>query len=220
MKRLLLLAGIQLVIAGCTTPSADVTERLDTVTVSGEITPREQRVERDEVFQSRPAVLTAPRTPPVLTANDYARNLVHELMAEHHALGDLAMVGVTDFAYIDSSLDKGSVFSNHLSEAIIYDLHKFGVPVLDYKVTDYIRVTESGDFVLSRNFEELSSELPIKYVVTGTLTRHQQGVLINARLIQIANKKVISVARTFVPGHIVKSLLQADSVEFLKLRQG
>ncbi len=222
MKQLLIFTGISLLLTGCAGAQkvADSRNKNNDVVVSGEPTQRQQRVQQaDSVFQPAPLAASS-RNVPVITANDYSRNLVHELMAQHLALEDLAMIGVTDFSYVDSALDKGTVFTNHLSEAIIYDLHKFGVPVLDYKVTDFIRVTPGGDFVLSRDFEELSSELPIKYVVTGTLTRHKQGVMINARLIQIANKRVISVARTFVPEHIVRSLLSTESSDMLKLKQG
>jgi TolB-like protein len=146
------------------------------------------------------------------------RNLVHELMALQLSLDSDSQVGVTDFSYVDSPLDEGSVFSNHLSEAMIYDLHKFGVPVLDYKVTDYIRVTETGDFVLSRDYQELSEEVAIRYVVTGTLTTHQQGVLVNARLVQIDNKRVISAARSFIPRHIVQAVISRQGEQVMRIK--
>lgn len=156
----------------------------------------------------------------VLTVNEYARALVHELMSNHSAAEDNGMVGVTDFAYVDTPLDEGSVLSNHLSEAIMYDLHKFGVAVLDYKVTDYIRVTPTGDFALSRDFNELSAELPIRYVLTGTMTAHKNGVLVNARLIRIDNKQVISAARTFMPEAVVRAVVGQSGADKLKIKQG
>jgi len=157
---------------------------------------------------------------PMLTINEYSRALVHELMSNHRASEETGMVGVTDFAYVDTALDQGSVLSNHLSEAIMYDLHKFGVAVLDYKVTDYIRVTPSGDFALSRDFTELSGEQPIRFVVTGTMTAHKQGVLVNARLIRIDNKQVISAARTFVPEAAVAAIISKNGEDKLKIKQG
>jgi TolB-like protein len=169
-------------------------------------------------------VLASQQTPvemaPMLTINEYARALVHELMSNHQASEESGMVGVTDFVYVDSSFEQGSVLSNHLSEAIMYDLHKFGVAVLDYKVTDYIRVTPSGDFALSRDFNELSSELPIRFVVTGTMTSHKQGVLVNARLIRIDNKQVISAARTFMPEQVVRAIVSNTGADKFHIKQG
>lgn len=184
-----------------------------------QINQRQDKANQRSVFQSTEPNLVM-RTQPVITVNEYSRNLVHELMALNHALDDGAYVGVTDLTFVDSDLLHGNVLSNHLSEAIIYDLHKFGVPVLDFKVTDYVRVTDSGDFALSRDFTELSAQLPIKYVVTGTMTQHKMGLLINARLVQINNKKVISVARTFIPSTVVQALLQYENEQQLKFKQG
>ena len=215
MKRLTILA-IFVVLSGCVAP-----ER--TVAVTG------KNGDNKETRSQRIGQLPSSASPagndlqssarlPLLTVNDYVRNLVHELMALQQSLDSDSQIGVTDFSYVDSALDQGTVFSNHLSEAMIYDLHKFGVPVLDYKVTDYIRVTETGDFVLSRNYEELSEEVAIRYVVTGTLTTHQQGVLVNARLVQIDNKRVVSAARTFIPRHIVQAVISRQGEQVMRIK--
>ncbi|SNY55857.1 hypothetical protein SAMN06297280_2999 [Arsukibacterium tuosuense] len=215
MKRLTTIA-ILTVLSGCAAP-----ER--TVTVTGQSgDSQDNRTQRIAQLPSTASPagndLQSSTGLPLLTVNDYVRNLVHELMALQQSLDSDSQIGVTDFSYVDSALDQGSVFSNHLSEAMIYDLHKFGVPVLDYKVTDYIRVTETGDFVLSRNYEELSDEVAIRYVVTGTLTTHQQGVLVNARLVQIDNKRVVSAARTFVPRHIVQAVISRQGEQVMRIK--
>ncbi|MAD75103.1 MAG: hypothetical protein CML20_09990 [Rheinheimera sp.] len=219
MKRLTTLAIVSAIVtlfSGCVAP-----ER--TITVTGqdddETADRAQRIAQMQSSVSPASSNYSHATQqPLLTVNDYVRNLVHELMALQHNLDSDSQLGVTDFSYVDSAHDQGTVFSNHLSEAMIYDLHKFGVPVLDYKVTDYIRVTESGDFVLSRNFEELSDEVAIRYVVTGTLTTHQQGVLVNARLVQIDNKRVVSAARTFIPRHIVQAVISRQGEQVMRIK--
>ncbi|MDX1677663.1 FlgO family outer membrane protein [Arsukibacterium sp.] len=216
MKRLAILTLV-MGLSGCAVPE-------NTVTVAGQSDDiDDNRTQRITTFATTAALagneLQSAARQPLLTVNDYVRNLVHELMALQQQLDSDSQVGVTDFSYVDSALDQGSVFSNHLSEAMIYDLHKFGVPVLDYKVTDYIRVTETGDFVLSRNYEELSDEVAIRYVVTGTLTTHQQGVLVNARLVQIDNKRVVSAARTFIPRHIVQAVISRQGEQVMRIKQ-
>lgn len=206
--------ALAVLLFGCVVPPEN-TVRI----ISEPDAPRSERINQQNVFQPDSTAILQRHTPHT-TVNDYSRNIVHELMEQHLALEDNAMVAVTDLSYTDSSLDQGSLFSHHFSEAIIYDLHRFGVAVLDYKATDYIRVTPEGDFVLSRNFEELKAELPIKYVVTGTMTKHRQGLLVNARLIEIDSKRVISAARTFVPEHVVRALLNHELQHSLRLKQG
>jgi TolB-like protein len=156
----------------------------------------------------------------LLTANTYSQALVYQLVAHWQQTDPAARVAVTSFSFVDSGLEQANMLSHHLSEAMMHDLHTFGVPVLDYKATDYIRVTEQGDFVLSRNFTELSAELPIRYVVTGTMTQHQQGMLINARLVRIDNKQVMSVARTFIPEAVVSAIIRHTEQATLQLKQG
>lgn len=207
-------------VAGCTHVAKQQPEVIpeNAVTMRGDLA-RTQRINDQQAFVAA-SLPQQYRQTPLVTLDQYARNLVHELMANHHRVEEQAMVAVTDLAFIDSDLQQGSVFTHHLSEAIIYDLHLFGVPVLDFKVTDYIRVTDKGDFVLSRDFSELSAELPIKYVVTGTATHHQAGIMLNARLIQIDTKRVISAARTFVPAAVYRAILQQHHESTLRLKQG
>lgn len=219
MRMFIIPLSLLLALTGCVQPTkATKVVPENAVTMRGEMA-REQRVQEQHAFSVQSAPVQNRHTP-VITLDHYARNLVHELMALHHRIDEQAMVAVTDLSFIESDLQQGSVFSNHLSEAIIYDLHVFGVPVLDFKVTDFIRITEGGDFVLSRDFSELSAELPIKYVVTGTMTTHQSGVMLNARLVEIETKRVISAARTFVPAHIYNAIIRQRYDATLKLKQG
>ena len=52
------------------------------------------------------------------------------------------------------------------------------------------------------------------------MTAHKQGVLVNARLIRIDNKQVISAARTFMPQQVVSALLSNSGGDKLQLKQG
>jgi TolB-like protein len=212
MKALLIIFGLTLVV-GC----ARQPEQPSSVVTTSE---RSSRLNTAADYQLASVVTSPAENQPMLTANEYSRALVHELMSSQRQMEEGGMVGVTDFAFVDTGLDQGSVLSNHMSEAMIYDLHKFGVPVLDYKATDFIRVTPSGDFALSRDFTELSGELPIRYVVTGTMTAHKQGVLVNARLIHIGTKQVIAAARTFMPQPVVQAIIKRSGNDKLQLKQG
>ena len=212
MKALLIIVGLALSV-GCTMQSMQAGSVVKT-------SERSARLNTAADYQLATVVTSMAEAPPMLTANEYSRALVHELMSSQRQMEEGGMVGVTDFAFVDTGLDQGSVLSNHMSEAMIYDLHKFGVPVLDYKATDFIRVTPSGDFALSRDFTELSGELPIRYVVTGTMTAHKQGVLVNARLIHISSKQVISAARTFMPQQVVQAIVKRSGHDRLQLKQG
>lgn len=212
MKALLTIVSLTLLVSCARQP-----EQPSSVVALSE---RQARLNTAADYQLPSVMASAADNMPALTANEYSRALVHELMSGQRQLEEGGMIGVTDFAFVDTGLDQGSVLSNHMSEAMIYDLHKFGVPVLDYKATDFIRVTPTGDFALSRDFTELSGELPIRYVVTGTMTAHKQGVLVNARLIHISTKQVIAAARTFMPQPVVQAIIKHRGNDKLQLKQG
>ena len=78
--------------------------------------------------------------------------------------------------------------------------------VLDFKATNFIRVTPKGDFALTRDYLELDEIMPITHVLVGTLSHHRDGVMANARLVNINTKEVASVAQVFIPESAVRQL--------------
>jgi TolB-like protein len=67
---------------------------------------------------------------------------------------------------------------------------------------------------------ELQEVLPLKYVLSGTLVKHQDGILVNARIIGLQSKAVVASAQGFLPERIVKALLSSEETDGIKLVQG
>ena len=84
-------------------------------------------------------------------------------------------------------------------ESFIYELNRRGEVVVDFKTTGSIQVTPSGDFVMSRNYKDLSARLPISRILTGTFSRNSQGILVNARIIDLRTKMVETTAQSLIP---------------------
>ena len=55
-------------------------------------------------------------------------------------------------------------------------------------------------------------------VLGGTLVRHQNGVLVNARMINVNDKKVLATAQTFIPQNVVQALKATQSAPLLQLK--
>ncbi len=141
----------------------------------------------------------------------YVQNMTQDLIANMEYLSDKTPVGVTHFSLLDGDLQQTNLLGYQLAESFIHELHKFRVPVVDFKATDYIRVTPKGDFFLSRDFMELKNRTVMEYVLTGTLTRHQGGYLVNARIIGLESRAVVSTAQMLVPYYVVEALLPSDT---------
>ncbi len=141
---------------------------------------------------------------------DYVKNMAQDLINNMEYVNEKTPVAVTHFALLDSDLKSTNLLGQQMAESFVHELHKFRVPVLDFKTTDYIRITEKGDFVLSRDYLELNSALPIEYVLTGTMTRHQGGMLVNARIIGLDSHAVVASAQMMVPFYVVDALIPSD----------
>lgn len=153
---------------------------------------------------------------------DYVQNMAQDLIANMEYVTSQTPVGVTHFALTDSDLNRTNLLGYQIAESFMHELHKFRIPVLDFKATDYIRVTETGDFLLSRDFLELKHKVPMEYILTGTMTRHQGGYLVNARILGLESKAVVATAQMLVPHHVVDALLPMDEnhMDGILLMQG
>jgi TolB-like protein len=155
-----------------------------------------------------------------VNVNHYVQSMMHDLVANLDLVNPQMVIGMTSFVYLDGAYDQTDLLGNQLSESFMHEVHQFGLGVVDFKTTDYIRVTPQGDFVFSRDFMELKEEQPIEFVLGGTLVRHQGGTLINARLVSVASKKVAATAQGFIPQQVVDALYQSGGSEKLMLKQG
>jgi TolB-like protein len=156
----------------------------------------------------------------MLNVNQYVQGMMHDLVANLDDVKPQMIVGVTSFVYLDGSYDQADLLGNQLSESFMHEVHQFGLNVVDFKTTDYIRVTPKGDFVFSRDFMELREEQPIEFVLGGTLVQHQGGTLVNVRLVSVASKKVLGTAQGFIPESVVNGLQESASPGKLLLKQG
>lgn len=153
---------------------------------------------------------------------DYVQNMAQDLISNMEYVTDKTPVGVTHFALTDSDLNKTNLLGYQIAESFMHELHKFRIPVLDYKATDYIRVTETGDFLLSRDFLELKHKVPMQYILTGTMTKHQGGYLVNARILGLETKAVVATSQMLVPFYVVDALLptEGERMDGVALMQG
>ncbi len=151
---------------------------------------------------------------------DYVKNMTQDLISNMEYVNNKTPVGVTDFALLDSDLQQTNLLGQQMAESFMHELHKFRIPVLDFKSTDYIRITEHGDFVLSRDYLELSSSLPLQYVLTGTMAKHQGGVMVNARIVGLESHAVVATAQMLIPFYVADALIPSDGSQSGNSRDG
>ncbi len=196
---------------------------------SGEVSPQKSRIDSKQVpsasdaslkFQNdyRQHLLTRMneigRNQPNRSSRDkninfYVRGLMQDLVSNMKYVNASTPIAVTSFVMLDSNFQYADILGKQLSESFIHEVHKFGIPVIDFKATDFVRVTPDGDFIFSKDYLELEGDLPIKYAVAGTLTKQLSGYLVNARVIGVESKAVVASAQGFLPNNVVNQLVSS-----------
>ena len=141
-----------------------------------------------------------------LASASYASDIATQLANNASIDVSQSVIGVTTFSNVTSDYNSGTPFAQTLSQQLITEMHRSEMPLIDFKTTDFIRVTAEGDFALTRDYLEIDEILPISHVVVGTWAQHRKGIMVSARLVDINSKDVVSVAQTFIPDNVVRQL--------------
>lgn len=155
-----------------------------------------------------------------VTIQHYVRGLMQEMVVSMSNVTEQTPVAVASFVYLDTDLNQGSLLGNQIAESFVHELHNFGVLVVDFKMTGYLSVTPQGDFVHSRDVADLEGEMSAQYALGGTLSRHKDGILVNARMIEFGSKMVVASAQSLIPTHVIRALQPSLATNNMPLIKG
>jgi TolB-like protein len=134
--------------------------------------------------------------------NDVVKGLAYQMLTSSSFVNTKTPVAVASFVDL-KDLESTNWLGNQLAESFVHELQRHGLVVIDYKTTGSIRVTKLGDYVFSRDWQELPERQIIDYVVSGTMVTQDEGILINARMIGIQSKVVVATAQSFIPNWVL-----------------
>lgn len=144
--------------------------------------------------------------------NYYVRGLMQDLVANLQYVNSTTPVAVVSFVMLDSNYNDSNLLGIQIAESLIHEVHKFGIPVIDFKTTGYIRVTEKGDFAFSKDYEDFTGDMPARYIVGGTMLKHTDGYLINARIVGVKSQAVVASAQSFIPNSVSEPILMMSAM--------
>jgi TolB-like protein len=140
--------------------------------------------------------------------NHYVRGLMQDLVTNLQYVNATTPVAVVSFVMLDSDYNDSNLLGRQIAESFIHEVHELGIPVIDFKTTSYIRITEQGDFAFSKDYEDFSGDIPARYIVGGTMLKLTGGYLINARIVGIESKAVVASAQSFIPNNVSDPILK------------
>jgi TolB-like protein len=149
--------------------------------------------------------------------NDVVKGLAYQMLTNSSFVNAKTPVAVASFVDL-KDLETTNWLGNQLAESFVHELQRHGLVVIDYKTTGHIRVTKKGDYVFSRDWQELPERQIIDYVVSGTMVEQEDGILVNARMIGIQSKVVVATAQSFIPTWVLGD--EMSHSEKVKMKDG
>lgn len=148
---------------------------------------------------------------PVVTPNfhthvmvsDYSERLAADLVKNLKGNMLDAPLVITAFVQYDATLQNTNSLGRILSENLVNQMNEFNVQVIDLHLMYGFMVNEEGEFVFSRDPDEYYHEGALKYVLSGVLIENERGVVVNARIMDFENQRVLSSASVLIPPYVL-----------------
>lgn len=86
-----------------------------------------------------------------------------------------------------------------ISEQFIHELHIRKLRIVDFKLTGNIQLTQAGEFALTRDWKKLNKNIDVQRILTGTMSRNEEGMIINVRIVNVDSNLVESTSSAFIP---------------------
>jgi len=155
---------------------------------------------------------TYEKKPLIKNVNHYAKWLIQDLFSNLDSPDNSSVFAVANFALLDSDLKTTNHFGRQIHESVMHETNRTGFSVIDLKSTGRLQFTDAGDiFWHSEKIDEVSGDLDINFVITGTMTKHQGGYLLNARIIDVESNALMSSSQILVPAIVVNAVLTEET---------
>lgn len=110
---------------------------------------------------------------------------------------------------MEASYDQTNELGQILQQGLTSALHKQGFNVIDINIGNALKITEKGNFILTRDWQKISPDINAKFVLVSSMGLNSKGLVFNGRLIKLYNNRIISVCSGYVE--------QAELSEYLDL---
>ena len=149
------------------------------------------------------------KLPSTSAINHLSEQIVNELVEYNDELGSDQPLLVATPVLLESFNETNGV-GLQLQQGLIAALHERKFNLVDINVGDNIRVTPKGDFLLTRDWQQLPAGLAVEHVLVSTMSINTRGLVINSRIVNITNNRVVSASQgTFnlneLPGYLKAS---------------
>lgn len=130
--------------------------------------------------------------------------------ADNVKIVTMPRIAITSFVDTDTYENSGYL-GRALAEFFTHEMSSRAFDVTEYKLTGSLAVSKDGDYILSRNWRKIAKDTNVKYLLGGTLTRNDRGVVVVARIINMQTRQSIATATDFIPYSLLPSCYRTAS---------
>lgn len=130
------------------------------------------------------------------TLNDAVNKISSELFEgiDKKTSLDNLKIGITSLVNLHN-IKETTHFGRIISESLFNELHKKGLSLIDFRGQTNISINDTGEFFLSRNIKDLNPKVTVNYILVGTYSVIEEGILINTRIIDNKTGKLLTSSR-------------------------
>ena len=115
-------------------------------------------------------------------------------LAQSVAVGTFSPMNLTN----SQNLAEQKFIGLQIQESFITLATQAGLNVVEFKTASAIKITANADVMLSRNIEDLQKNINAQYFLSGTYSKHNNKLTVNARIIELGNQRVIAAATDYI----------------------
>ena len=142
----------------------------------------------------------------VVQRNNAAGDALANLLKTRGMAG--APVVVATLVEVDN-MEQSSTFGRMVGEHIASRLAVAGVPVVELKLRNTLYMSQrGGEFMLSRELQQLTLEHKASLAVVGTYAVANQEVLVTLKAVDVTNNNIVAAHSDSIPKMSVSSLLK------------
>ncbi|NRA20542.1 MAG: hypothetical protein HRU05_08685 [Oceanospirillaceae bacterium] len=104
-------------------------------------------------------------------------------------------VAVLPFKSLRRSV-QDDLFGARLSESFVFPMTQRGYNMVDYRAVTLVTTDKAP--LTKGNLPVLQQQYKIYYILTGTYARHGDGVVINARILDVITRQVVAAGQTHI----------------------
>ncbi|MCL1076598.1 hypothetical protein D5R81_00165 [Parashewanella spongiae] len=97
--------------------------------------------------------------------------------------------------------------SSQLQQGLIAGFKMHGYQVIDVNVAEALRVTSTGDFILSRDWKLLPQDQNVEHIVVSSIDMDTRGIIINSRIVNLTDNHVLSAVQSRTPAKMLAEYL-------------